>query len=177
MAANLPRVRRELRREMAADWKALLGIADGRAEDGRERERAKILDDAREPSNLSRDGNGESAAERQRRIHLALPDEHFGPGLCRCRLAKVDEMIAVRLGVVNQREAASTDATRGRIQDAGGEDGGDCGVHRVTAPFEHLCPGPGGELVLGGDHSLRCGRGRQGRRREGNDQNERSQTG
>jgi hypothetical protein len=76
--------------------------------------------------------------------------------------------------VVDQHEAAATDAARGRVGDADGKRGRHRRIDGVAPRLEDLHAGLRGELMLGGDHAVaaadRVRRNGEGERGEGGEQ-------
>ena len=167
-----PRVGGQLRRgsddvpyQVLGGRKALLGEPDGRRRDRGEFHRAEASERCVEPRNLARHCDRQRTRTRQFLVDFAISHVHRGTGAHRRALAIVERVEAVRVGEVDEHEAAAADPARGRVGHAHGERGCGGGVDRVAAAAQDFDSGARGERVFRHHHrAMRFGgAGRNGR--------------
>ena len=135
--------------------------ADGRREDDRARERARLLQQREVPVHRVGDGDREPAVDGQPRNRLAVPEEHVAARRCRGDLAEVERERFLALPC-DQREPASCESVVVRADHRCREGHGHGSVDGVASPVEHLEPGLRRLWVEAGDHAAAVRPGRVG---------------
>src|SRR6266571_1898696 len=135
------------------------GEVDGRLEHLEQRPLAELLEQLDVPAHRSRHRDGERAGARQVLPDLAVLHVHLRSGGGRRDLAEVDHLHLALAGQVHQREPASADPARLRLDDRERERGGHRRIHRVAPVAQDRGSRLAGERMSAGHRALRRHRG------------------